>query len=70
VTTKRDLFEHQYNSDTFEAILTDRHVHFRIDEPWSGSTETGFGHETNFDLPREEAIELARKILDFYEKVC
>lgn len=38
-------------------------IHLRIEEPWAGSTETGFGAICGLTLPRETAIELAQWIL-------
>ena len=34
-----------------------------IEEPWAGSTETGFGANTHISLPAKAAIELANFIL-------
>jgi len=39
-------------------------IHFEIDNPWAGCTETGFGATTNFDCGKEAAI----KIRDFINK--
>jgi hypothetical protein len=34
-----------------------------IDEPWSGSTEGGFGHTATFTLDKDQARQLAAVLL-------
>jgi hypothetical protein len=49
------------NGDEMTVVLDhDDEMHFEIDEPWAGSTETGFGATTSIYLPRADAIELVR----------
>lgn len=36
-------------------------------QPWAGDTESGFGNTATLDLPRDDAIDLARKILKFFD---
>ena len=38
-------------------------AHIEIDNPWSGDTESGFGHSTSFTLTKEQACELAGALL-------
>lgn len=44
------------HDETMElTVQQDGNINFCIDEPWAGSTETGFGAQTNFIVTPNEA---------------
>lgn len=60
----RAMFEVENNCDTFTATINeDGRLYIEIDEPWSGSTETGFGQTSYFYLSKEDAAKFAFFIL-------
>lgn len=46
--------------DEMQVAIRPGVVHFEIDEPWAGSTETGFGATTSIEMSFDEARELVR----------
>jgi hypothetical protein len=61
----QDRFYYESNAfcDNIEAFASGNQLHIQVEEPWAGSTETGFGYRCNIDLPKDKAIELANFIL-------
>jgi hypothetical protein len=54
-----DMFQAEEGSNTFEAyFMGDGQLHVAVDNPWAGSTETGFGATTYFNLSPEDATKL------------
>lgn len=49
--------------DTLDVSHYKDEVHFEIDEPYAGDTESGIGRNSNATISRDNAIELARWIL-------
>jgi hypothetical protein len=62
----RDRFyaEREGNGDNITATAYGEHgeIHLRIEEPWSGDTETGFGAICGMTLTRAEATALGEWI--------
>ena len=51
--------------DSLQAhIRNDGRLTISVDNPWAGSTESGFGESGYADLPKDAAIALARFILE------
>ena len=44
--------------DELTVRWTNGGICLRIDEPWAGDTNTGFGRECSIDIPTTDAIEL------------
>jgi len=43
-------------------------INIRIDNPWAGDTESGFGQTCAISLCRDDAIEMAKFILKIYKQ--
>lgn len=59
--------------DSIEVMERDGHFDFTIDNPWAGSTETGFGYQTHAGLTLEQARSLRDWLsarIALYEKVA
>ena len=51
--------EPRFNEDSFTVLTySDGSVEFKIDAPWHGSSETGFGESLDFSLQLDEAVRL------------
>ncbi len=52
------------DSLTLTVFEPDR-AYIRIENPWSGDTEHGFGADASFTLTKDQARELAAKLLEW-----
>ena len=52
------------DSLTLEAHDSGR-AYLEIDNPWSGDTESGIGRSTSFTLTKQQARDLAAKLLEW-----
>ena len=51
-------------SDSLEATDFGGKINIQIDEPWAGSTETGFGQTTSITISYDEAEKLGRWLIE------
>ena len=49
--------------NSLDASLSGNEFSIHIENPWAGDTESGFGRTCYIDIPKEDAIALARWIL-------
>jgi site-specific DNA-adenine methylase len=56
----------KYGSSDEVTIIAhdDGSLHFAIDQPWAGDTETGFGQYSEFDMGSDES----KKLIDFLKE--
>jgi len=50
-------------SDELEAIFRHNHLTITIENPWAGSTETGFGCSSSIRINKEQVKEFANWLL-------
>jgi hypothetical protein len=62
------ITKHAFADDSIEVYRYGDTVTIEIDEPWAGSTETGFGQTCSIGLSLEEAKKLAEFILNVCSK--
>lgn len=51
--------ETEDTGDNMQIVTGKDRLQITIEEPWAGSTETGFGYTCHMDLTKEQAKELA-----------
>lgn len=52
--------------DNIQVVANSNNTSLSIEEPWAGSTDTGFGYTCTISLPKEKALEMAAFIVSFY----
>ena len=40
-------------------------LYLKVENPWSGDTETGFGNDASIKLTKEQALQLAGALLEW-----
>jgi hypothetical protein len=63
MSDKFRIEKNEFEGDSIEAYCYGDIVTIEIDEPWAGSTETGFGQTCSVGLSLDEAERLANYIL-------
>jgi hypothetical protein len=58
-----ELRQGEHSENTAEFHFDDRDLNITVDNPWSGSTETGFGATCSVHVPKEKARELAEWLM-------
>lgn len=53
-----EIFETGTGENRIEVMVSTGHFDFTIENPWAGSSDTGFGHETHVGLTTDQARSL------------
>ena len=57
-----------FTGDRLEVTWHGGIANFEIENPWAGSTETGFGYTTDCSLNREQVLRLAHWLMKMAEQ--